>query len=390
MKVCVVTTVFPRWVGDGEGAFIWQFVRSLAQAGIDLRVVAMHSPGTATHEYFDNIEIIRSPYWWPQRAEMLRKDGGGLPINWRKYRMARVQTLPFAVVHTLTASRFARGCDLVHAHFTLSAAAACVGRQFHRCPVIATVQGSDIYQVPQYPGGAWFTRTTLLGCDRVTALSRALQDTTAALGVPRDKIRVIPNSIDTTQFAPPIDKIRKNIILFTGWLIKRKGVEYLLRALPAVLQACPNYRLVVIGEGPEEAALKQLAADLAIQDQVTFAGFLPQEGVRAWLQRAKLFVLPSLEEGLGVVVLEALACGTPVVASHVGGIVDMVTAEVGALVPAADATALAAAMIQILANGQTWATMSTHARERAVNQFSGPQIADQYIELYDSVLSTQA
>ncbi|MCX6043483.1 MAG: glycosyltransferase [Chloroflexi bacterium] len=388
MKVCVVTTVFPRWLGDGEGAFIWQFVRALAQSGIDLRVVAMHSPGTATHEYFENIEIVRPPYWWPQQAEMLRKDGGGLPINWRKYRLARVQTLPFAFIHTLTASHFARGCDLIHAHFTLSAAAACVGRQRHRCPVIATVQGSDIYQVPQYPGGAWFTRTTLNACNRVTALSRSLQDTTVALGVPRDKIEVIPNSIDTSQFTPPTAKAREKIILFTGWLIKRKGVEYLLRALPAVLQACPDYRLVVIGEGPEEANLKALATNVAIHEQVTFAGFLPQEGVRAWLQRAKLFVLPSLEEGLGVVVLEALACGTPVVASNVGGIVDMVTETVGALVPATDVSALASAMIQILANDQEWARMSMRAREHAVANFSGPQIAKQYIDLYDSVLTS--
>jgi glycosyltransferase involved in cell wall biosynthesis len=252
--------------------------------------------------------------------------------------------------------------------------------------VVATVQGSDIYQVPRYPGGAWFTRKTLLACDRVTALSRALRDETAALGVPHDRLQVIPNSIDTTQFTPPTDQVRENIILFTGWLIKRKGVEYLLRALPVVLQACPHYRLVVIGEGPEEASLKQLAVDLAIDDHIVFVGFLPQESVRDWMQRAKLLVLPSLEEGLGVVILEALACGTPVVASHVGGIVDMVTSEVGILTPVADVAALAEAILRIIEHQQNWFALSQQARAHAVQHFSSAQIAGQYIKLYQSVL----
>ncbi len=156
LRVCVATTVFPHWCGHGEGTFIWQFVKALVGQGIEVRVVAMHSPGLPLRERWEGVQIVRPRYWWPVQAEMLRKDGGGLPINFRRYRLARVQLPALLLAHTAAIGRAARGCDLVHAHFTVAAAAALASQPWHRLPVVTTVHGSDIFQVPKLPLGAAF------------------------------------------------------------------------------------------------------------------------------------------------------------------------------------------------------------------------------------------
>ncbi len=382
MKICVVTTVFPRWRGDGEGAFIWQFVKSIRQAGVDVRVVAMHSPGVARHETIEGIEVVRYPYWWPTRWEMLRKDGGGLPINFRRYRLARIQIATFAAVHSLAILRHCQDCDLIHAQFTLSAAAAALSKPIHHLPVIATVLGSDIYQIPRLPFGTWFTRQTLRACVQVTTLSHDLRQETLKFGVAAENVQVITNSIDTTQFTPVLAEQRKQVILFVGWLIKRKGVEYLMRAMQQISQELPQFQLLIIGDGPEKSALGQLAQQLGMSERVQFLGFLPQTEVRHWMQQAKLLVLPSLEEGQGSVLLEALACGTPVVGSAVGGIGEVIDESVGALVPPGNVELLAKAIIQSLLSPAAWEKMSVAARRKAVEMYDGTQIAHKYIEIY--------
>ena len=243
-----------------------------------------------------------------------------------------------------------------------------LGRPLHRRPIIATLHGSDIFRAAKGKTGAALTREAVSRCDRVTVVSRALARRAVEIGVPEGMIEVIPMGVDTTSFTPAARDAREPWIVFTGSLIPRKGVRYLIEALPDVFRARPEYRLAILGDGPDEPELRRLAETLGVADRVVFAGFLPQEAVRAWLQRARLFVLPSTEEGLGVVMLEAMACGTPVVASRVDGIPEAVTEREGRLVPPADPAALAVAMIEALDDGG-WEALSCAARERAVDAF---------------------
>jgi glycosyltransferase involved in cell wall biosynthesis len=386
MKVCIVTTAFPRWVGDGQGAFVWEAARSVANQGVQVQVVAMHSPGLPPRATMDGIEVVRPRYFRPERWEILRKEGGGLPITWQKYPLGRLQILPFFLAHTFATVRCARSCDLVHAHWTLSTACAIAGRPAHRRPILATLHGSDIFRVTTSPVGAWLTRQVLLRSDRVMAVSRALMEPAVRLGVPSWKFAVIPDGVDTNRFVPIPNGEREDVVLFVGSLIQRKGAKYLLSAIPEVLRSLPDYRLVLVGDGPQDHMLKALAEESGVSDRISFLGFQPQEEVRRWMQKAKLLVLPSLEEGLGVVLLEALACGTPVVASRVDGIPEVITPEVGVLVPPADGAALGLAIRSVLENQHTWAEMSRRARERAASLYDWNHIAAQWIALYRSML----
>lgn len=393
MKICIAATTFPRYPGDGQGAFIWELARAVQRQGVGVHVVALHTPGAKTQEDIDGIRVTRPRYWWPEAGESLRKDGGGLPLTLRKYPLARLQLPLFLARHSTAIAQVARGCDLVHAHWTLSGGAALLGRWAYQKPLVLTVHGSDIFQIPRHPIGAKLTRSILNRADHVTAVSEALKQAASAVGVPPDHIEVISNGIDLQHFAPPTPDPRravqmdKRIILFTGFLIKRKGLRYLLDALALLPPSIPTFRLVVVGEGPEEGALHEQVTALGLDDCVEFVGFQPQAAVSAWMRQARVFVLPSLEEGQGVVLLEALASGTPVVASDVGGIGDVVAPEVGYLVPPADPIALAGALEEVLTQDAGWQQLSQQARQRAVDLYDWDKIGAQFVELYQGVIA---
>ncbi len=385
MKICFVTTLFPRYIGDSEGPFIWGIAHAVANAGHEVRVIAQHWPSYPKHEWMDNVEVIRPQYWWPESAEKLRQPGGGIPIAWQSSRLVRLQMIPFILIHTLAVARYARGYDVVHAQWTLSAGAAWLSRMIHQRPVLATLQGSDIFQVTRNRFGAWLTNFVLQRCNRISVLSPALAEATMAVGISEKNIKIIPNGVDVNQFQPASEE-RKATILYVGSLIERKGVSFLIKAMPKILEAHPQYRLVIVGEGVERERLQALAQELGVAEQINFAGAQPSDQVRHWMQRSKIFVLPSVEEGLGVVLLEALASGTPVVASEVGGIPTVITPEVGHLVPPGDADALAQNICRLLTNNTQWSTMSQQARHRAEEIYDWQKIAAQFIEIYDDMV----
>jgi glycosyltransferase involved in cell wall biosynthesis len=287
----------------------------------------------------------------------------------------------------LVTARHARDCDLIHAEWSFSAAAAVLSKWLHRKPILATLQGSDIFQVTRSPLGSALTRQVLSRCDRITVLSRALLNATAALGLPAGQITIVPNGVDTNHFLPPDTQEREKLILYVGSFIERKGVRHLLDAIPQVLNEFPGFRLVLIGEGPQEPVLRQQAEDLGVSELTTFVGFRPQDEIKTWMQKAQVLVLPSLEEGMGVVLLEALACGTPLVASRIDGIQDVVTPDVGVLVPPADPQALAKGLRHVLAEPLKWDQLSLAARERAMVHYDWDYVSSKYVALYRDVIS---
>ncbi len=387
MKICFVTTNFPRYLGDSEGTFIWEAARAVAKQGHQVRVIAQHWPNTPTHEWMEDVEVIRPHYWIPESAEKLRQPGGGLPIVWKHSPWARLQIIPFLLVHILTIARYARGFDVVHAQWSLSAGAAWLSRIIHRRPILATLQGSDIFQVTRSWIGRWVTRFVLKRCERISVLSYALKRATTDIGISASAITIVPNGVDISRFVP-LDEERQPLIVYVGTLIKRKGVSYLIEAMAEVAQAHPHSRLVVVGEGPERASLEQLTTSLTLTPFVRFVGARSPEDVRTWMQRAKIFVLPSLEEGLGVVLLEALACGTPIVASNVGGIPDVVTPDVGVLTLSADSRSLSTAIGHLLAAEAHWQAMSKNARKRAEEIYDWQKIAEQFVTIYRQMVES--
>jgi len=348
----------------------------------------MHSPNTLHYEEFDGVPVHRLQYWWPVTAQRLRRQGGGIPINVRGSSLAKLQLLSLGIIYALQIVRLVRQYDLIHAQFTLAAGAAVLGSSIHRRPVVATIHGSDIFQAASAPIGGLYTRWTLKNCRKVVAVSSVLRQSAIELGIPSSHCVVIPNSVDTDYFFVPADQLqgREQIILFVGSLIKRKGVDILLKALVKTLRIAPEALCVIAGEGPEQGHLESLAHELGISERIQFLGMIDRTHVRIWMQRAKVLVLPSTEEGQGVVMLEAMACGTPVIGTSVGGIPEVLTSEVGWLVPPTDVDALNAALLDALTHTSAWSIKSVRSRNLVETQFSAAAVYRQYDVVYQDAL----
>ncbi len=380
MKILFVTTSFPRWAGDARAPFILEAARAIHRRGVDVRVLAMHTPGSKSFEIWDGIEIYR-PQYLPERWEILQSEGGGLPEVWKKMFIARLVVLPFLIVHIIYVLRLSRGCDLIHSNWTLSSVAAWISSWFHKKPMFTTVQGSDIFQAVKIPAVGFLTRLALSANRKIFALSRALANELISLGIPSGKIVLIPNGVDINKF-PKGETARDQIILFVASLIKRKGLEFLIRAFTGLILRFPSSQLIIIGEGPLRNSLEKMASAQVNTSKIIFLGGQTQEQVSEWMRRAKIFILPSLEEGLGVVLLEALASGTPCIGSNVGGIPDVISPDVGVLVPPADSQALQTAIETLLINEIDWLEYSRNARHRAEREYSWDEIALKILGYY--------
>jgi glycosyltransferase involved in cell wall biosynthesis len=389
LTVCVATTSFPRWEGDYHGTFIWEACRALSALGVRVLVVAPHAAGAKTHEEWTGVEIFRPRYLRPERWEVLLDTPGGLPVVWEAGGVGRLSVLPLLAAQTLAVARIARTCDLIHANWTFSAFAAFLGAPVHRCPIVCTVQGSDIYRAARIPVAGFFSRRALRGARRVIALSGSLAESAAMQGVDPGRIAVIPNGVDAERFHPN-GIPREPVVLFAGSLIERKGLHILLEAMARVRRRHPAHRLVVIGDGPRRAELETQARALGIGEAVFFTGSLSPEEVARWMRRAELFVLPSFEEGQGVALLEALASGTPGIAGRAGGIPDVLSPRWGELVEPGNPEALADSILGLLDSPARRQAMGRAAAAGVRATYDWPVIARRILGVYREAIDISA
>ena len=226
-----------------------------------------------------------------------------------------------------------------------------------RVPSILMVGGSDVLV---------FTRTmkrrraivrALSSADAVVAVGNQLRDRIVELGVQPDRVRVIKRGVDATTFhrkdkavcrlalgIPP----NASVLLWAGRMVGIKGLSVLLSALPAVISKRPETVLCLIGTGPEEPALRKQAKKLGLQEHVRFCGPRPHQELPTWFNAADATVLPSLSEGIPNVLLESLACGTPFVATSVGGIPEIDHQGGGVLIDPRNSQQLGDALIEVL------------------------------------------
>jgi glycosyltransferase involved in cell wall biosynthesis len=386
MKVCILTTAFPRWREDTHAPFIFEAVRNIQNKGVNLCVVAMHNPGSATKENWNGVEIIR-PRYLPERFENLRKEGGGLPATWKKNPLGRLALFPFLIVHSLELIRQARKCNLIHAQWTLSGIICWLTKWLHHKPFIVTVHGSDIVQGGKIPLVRWFTRKALNSADQVIVVSSFLRDASIALGVKPNHVVIIPNGVDPNLFHPYNGK-KQQIVLYVGSLNEYKGCHILIEAMKKVLIHFPSAKLKIIGEGPQKKEWNTLVKSLKLGNHVDFLGQLSQSEVAQQMRSAYILVLPSFSEGFGVVLLEAMASGTLCIGSEIGGIPDIIRNTVCKLVPPGNPDILAESIIGLFDDSKNYAQNALQVRKLVEEKFSWDLIADQIVQIYKSVANS--
>ena len=226
----------------------------------------------------------------------------------------------------------------------------------------------------------------------VVAISRAVHAQLCGAGLDPKRVPTVPSAVDAARFRPS-ETARERVLRAFGLpddafvvgvcaqLIARKGHEFLIRALPAIVREVPRLHVLCFGRGALLAPLRRLAATLGVDAHVTFAGF--RDDLEHVLPGLDLLVHPAEREGLGVAVLEAMSCGIAVVATRAGGLVDAVTDErEGLLVPYGDGEGLARAVARLAADAHLRSRLGSAGRIRVMSQFSVARMTDAYLELY--------
>jgi glycosyltransferase involved in cell wall biosynthesis len=278
---------------------------------------------------------------------------------------------------------------LVHAHRALPMGfTAVLLARLLRCPSVITVHGTEVNV--EAVSGSWIVRLlsrfALTRATRVIAVSRALAERLVALGVPAERIRTVSNGVDVVLFAPgdrmaarralelPLDRF---VFLAPSMFDPVKGHTILIRALAKLDRRRPVF-LAMTGDGTERPDVERLIAEFDLGDRVRFAGLLAQGEMPPWVNAADALVLPSLNEGMPLTVLEGFACGKPLVGSRVGGVGELVADErFGLLVPPGDVEALAGALAAAADREWDRAVICARAQE-----FAWPRIIEQILAVY--------
>lgn len=292
-------------------------------------------------------------------------------------------------------SRFCR-LDILHVHYAIphatSAVLARTVLRERRVKVVTTLHGTDVSLLGVDPGFYDLVSWSLNESDGVTAVSRALaEDTRVKLPVSRP-IEVIHNFVDTEEyFRRPAAALRGELspdgvpVLchVSNYRAVKRPVD-VVRAFAAINERIPC-RLALVGEGPEMPRVRDAATQLGVLDRIAFMGH--RESVAEILSSADLFLLPSEQESFGLAALEAIACGTPVLAYRVGGLPEVIEqGEGGFLLADGDLQGLVARGVELLSNHVLWGEVGAAGAERARRLFSAPRIVSHYEEYYARVL----
>lgn len=404
MRIAVVVTEFPAV----SQTFVLDHVGGLLARGHAVDIHARR-PGreSAAHPEIERLGLLARTRYLPVppsgRSAVWRD---ALRRAWRQLlgHPARLRALWQAGPRDQFWSRFyaalpfwaqGRDYDLVHAHsgqngqrlLPLYAAG------LLRAPLVVTFHGHDVHgylrgRPADYYAPLFARAAALVVC------SEFMRARLLALGAPAAKLRLIPNGIAPERYpwrprtAP---RERPVELLSVGRLVEFKGLKYLLSALVEPALAQRPLRLQVVGEGPLRAALEAQAQELGLGERVRFLGAQPREAVQALMDAADLYVAPVVidaegnTETQGVALLEALACGLPVIASAVGGIPETLGEAAAGLVPHGDPAALAAAIANLLDAGERWPVLSQAGRARVDAHYRNQAWLDRLEQLYNSL-----
>ncbi|MBI2319383.1 MAG: glycosyltransferase [Betaproteobacteria bacterium] len=258
--------------------------------------------------------------------------------------------------------------QLLHAHFATDATAA--ARELSAelgIPYCFTAHGYDVYRKPPADFGARARQAAAL----VTVSEANRTHIAERFGVPRERVHVVPCGVDTEFFSPGAERLDPPHIVCVARLVPVKNHLLLLEACARLRARGVAFRCVLVGEGRLRADIEAARSRLGLEDCVVLAGAAEQDQVRAWLRGAHVAVLSSTSEGMPVSLMEAAACGVPVVATAVGGVPELMEeGETGFVVPSGDAEALADRLQRLLGEPELRARMGRRARARALERFS--------------------
>ena len=287
--------------------------------------------------------------------------------------------------------RFRKEYDLIHCHHMQgfhSFVAALIKGPLNKQVIVKVAGGGekgDISAIKERKFGSLYLRF-MKRADKIISVSKEITSQLRAHDFPPSLIHEIPNGVDTHEFAPREEPLpaQKRWVTYVGRFDRAKGLDDLFRAFKKVHERFPETCLIMVGDGDERENLIRLAHELGIAPYARFEGI--QEDVKSYLRQSEIFAFPSLSEGMSNVLLEAMACGLPIVATRIGGNVDLVENGLnGLLVRPQSPDELSEAIITLLANPARSRQMGREGRKRVEERHSLDRIAGEYMMLYQEL-----
>jgi hypothetical protein len=396
MKVLVISHMYPSTFNKVAGIFVHEQAKALINLGLEVKVVSpvpwVPFPVNIISKKWKQISMI-------PRYENIEN----IHIFYPRY-----ISFPKSMFFELSGERMHKGIktlikniykdykfDLIHAHVALpdGYAAMKLLKDYH-IPYVVTIHGQDFYlTINKNNKCKVFVKEVLENAEKIIVVSNELKKIAVKNFGDNKKIRVIGNGIPINNIinmknSDYKSKMKKKILLSVSYLIKRKGIEYNLKAFRRLTDKYPNLIYQIIGEGIERKNLEILSKELGISDKVEFLGILSHEDVMKKMSEADIFSLPSWNEAFGVVYIEAMANGKPVIGCKGEGIEDFVEdKKTGLLVQPKNVDSLVEAIDYLLSNPDKAKEIGERARKLVLDNYTWEKNAEKTIKVYQEVLN---
>ncbi|MEN6329381.1 MAG: glycosyltransferase family 4 protein [Methanobacteriaceae archaeon] len=374
MNILQTPVRFYPFIGGVEN-YVYYLSRELVKSGNKVEVICANDPTSSKKDMVDGIKIKRLSY------------------------IGKIANTNITPHLPLTLSR--ADCDLIHTHIPTpwSADWSAFCSKIKNIPLVVTyhndIIGNGVADSIAQVYNAINLKIVLKQAQKIVITQPDYLQSSSYLKNYADKVVVIPTGVDLDKFWPNTEK-EENTIFFLSLLDefhKYKGLEYLLKSLITVKEEIPAVKLIVGGEGVLLEYYQNMVSSWGLDENVEFVGFIPHEQIAEYYSRANVFVLPSissLQEGFGIVALEALACQTPVITTKIVGVAeDLEKVKAGMVVPSKDPSKLASAIIEILDDGQLQKGMGIRGRKLVEEKYTWQSAALKMEKLYNTIISNK-
>ncbi|MDD2287195.1 MAG: glycosyltransferase family 4 protein [Paludibacter sp.] len=382
---------------------------SLLGPSREISVLCPHGPKLKLHERYHDIDIFRFPYFLPTNYQYLSKEGG-LAYSFKSHVLAKVQAPLFIVSELFHAAWLvsSRNVEIVNSHWLLPQGfVGALLRKFFDFKHVITLHSSEITFAKRIPFGRVITMFTINNADVIVSVSRHRANELLEM-IPsknrfdvQKKIKIIPMGVDVSDLMDEneIKNLRarhnieqKNVILFVGRLVEVKGCKYLIQAMNLITRSFDDVILLIVGNGPLENELRSLVKEYQLDNYIRFEGFVNPEQIHEYYSIADLLVFPSIvdssgfDEGLPVVLLEALAFGKPIVSTKVKGALEVIKdGQNGVFVEEKSPEQIAEKIKELLYAEHLRENLAKQARISAM-KYDWKVIAQQYVDIYEGLM----
>ena len=409
MKVCLLTHAYPRFPTDTTAPFVEMTAETLQKQGIDVTVLIPDTPKFARPPTDHSVTLQTYRYFFPLRLQQLGYSNTLInDCELKRYVYLLAPFMFFSGIFHLFRLHRKHRFDLIHAFWLLpNGFIGAIISKLCKVPLMVALRGSDIFISKKNLFFRAMARWTLRQASMVTSVTPAFFADLEAFGVPAKKMRLIPNGSHPRLFPAPsrsqLVALRQrlsipegDVVIFAlGRIVLKKGFDILIQALPLIQEQVPNVTVIIGGDGTDLGRLKTLVKELGVSASVRFPGTITRTDVAAYFHLCDLFTLPAIfdpkgnVDGCPNVILEAMACGKPVVASDISGIPVIVKeGETGILVKEKNIAELASALVALLTDKTKREQFGLAGQQRILNELTWEKAIEQIKDVYQHCVKT--